>query len=267
MPPIDSFTNHHDTQIGKSTLWEWAKRMDKIEKEEKYEPFFTLFKSEFYKYLMRQNTIQMKHEIIEITKTSELFPQSLLSIGNDCPEKLYLMGNIDLLKQEKAVAIIGARAADRNGCSKAYSLAADFAKKGYVVVSGLALGCDSSAHRGCLAAHGKTIAIVGSGLDIVHPVENTDLQELILKQQGLIISEQPIGTKATPKTLVRRNRLQAALSQMVVVAQCPAKSGTLYTVDFARQYGKEVRAAQFNYHNEATAGNDLLLQEGIAMGI
>ena len=209
----------------------------------------------------------MKHEIIEITKTSELFPQSLLAIGDDCPKKLYLMGNIDLLKQEKAVAIIGARAADRNGCSKAYTLAADFAKKGYVVVSGLALGCDSSAHRGCLAAQGKTIAIVGTGLDLVHPIENKALQEQILIHQGLIISEQPLGTKASPKTLVRRNRLQAALSQMVVVAQCPVKSGTLYTVEFARQYGKEVRAAQFNYHNEFTAGNDMLLREGIARGI
>lgn len=206
----------------------------------------------------------MKHEIIEIAKTSELFPQTLLAIGNDCPEKLYLMGNTDLLKQEKAVAIIGARAADRNGCSKAYTLAVDFAKKGYVVVSGLALGCDSSAHRGCLAAHGKTIAVVGSGLDSIHPVENKALQEQILLGQGLVISEQPIGTKATPKTLVRRNRLQAALSQIVVVAQCPAKSGTLYTVDFARRYGKEVRAAQFNYHNDSTAGNDNLLRDGIA---
>ena len=209
----------------------------------------------------------MKHPIIEITKNSELFPQTLLAIGDDCPEKLYLMGNIDLLKQEKAVAIIGARAADRNGCSKAYSLAADLAKKGYVVVSGLALGCDSSAHRGCLAAQGKTIAIVGSGLDIVHPVENKALQEQILLRQGLVISEQRVGTKATPKTLVRRNRLQAALSQMVVVAQCPAKSGTLYTVDFAKKYGKEVRAVRFNYHNEATAGNDMLLRDGIATEI
>ena len=207
---------------------------------------------------------EMKSEIIEINKTSELFPQSLLAIGDDCPEKLYLMGNVELLKAEKSVAIIGARAADPNGCSKAYSLAVDFARKGYVVVSGLALGCDSSAHRGCLDAMGQTIAIVGSGLDIVHPQENAPLQERILQHKGLVISEQPLGVKATPKTLVRRNRLQAALSQIVVVAQCPRKSGTLYTVDYALSYGKEVRAAQFNYHNEATSGNDYLLGEGIA---
>lgn len=209
----------------------------------------------------------MKHEIIEITKTSELFPPALLAIGNDCPEKLYLMGNVNLLEQEKNVAIIGARAADRNGCDKAYSLAADFAKKGYVVVSGLALGCDSAAHRGCLAAQGKTVAIVGSGLDIVHPMVNKDLQEMILNHDGLVISEYPLGVKATPKNLVLRNRLQAALSQIVVVAQCPAKSGTLYTVNFARRYGKEVRAARFDYHNEATAGNDMLLRDGIATAI
>ena len=209
----------------------------------------------------------MKNQIIEIDKTSDLFPQSLLAIGDDCPEKLYLMGNIELLKAEKSVAIIGARAADRNGCSKAYSLAVDFVRKGYVVVSGLALGCDSSAHRGCLDAMGKTIAVVGSGLDSVHPIENTSLQEKILQRQGLIISEQPLGVKANPKTLVQRNRLQAALSQMVVVAQCPKKSGTLYTVDFAHKYGKEVFAAQFKYHNEATGGNDYLLDEGLAKEI
>lgn len=178
-----------DSKIGRSTLWEWAKRMDKIDKEEKIEPFISLFQSEFYKYQTRQYPIQMKHEIIEIDKTSELFPRSLIEIGDDCPEKLYLMGNVELLKAEKSVAIIGARAADRNGCSKAYSLAVDFTKKGYVVVSGLALGCDSSAHRGCLDAMGKTIAIVGSGLDIVHPQENVPLQERILQRQGLVLSE------------------------------------------------------------------------------
>ncbi len=79
----------------------------------------------------------MNHKIIEIDKTSELFPQSLLAIGDDCPERLYLMGNVELLRTEKTVAIIGARAADRNGCSKAYSLAVDFTKKGYVVVLSL----------------------------------------------------------------------------------------------------------------------------------
>ena len=129
------------------------------------------------------------------------------------------------------------------------------------------MGCDSSAHRGCLNTMGKTIAIVGTGRDIVHLRENIPLQERILQRQGLVLSERPLGVKASPKTLVRRNRLQAALSQIVVVAQCPAKSGTLYTVEFARQYGKEVRAAQFNYHNEFTGGNDYLLREGIAKGI
>ena len=209
----------------------------------------------------------MKYEIIEINKKSELFPQSLLAIGDDCPEKLYLIGNVELLKAEKHVAIIGARSADRNGCTKAYSLAVDFTRKGYVVVSGLALGCDSSAHRGCLDAMGKTIAIVGSGLDIVHPQENVPLQERILQRQGLIVSEQPLGVKANAKTLVRRNRLQAALSQTVVVAQCPRRSGCFYTVDFARKYGKEVFAAQFKYHNEFTAGNDYMVEEDIAKKI
>ena len=174
-------------------------------------------------------------QIITINKEDEFFPEAFKAIGEDCPERIYAMGNLDLLKREHMVAIIGSRKATRTGNSKAYDLGISYAKKGYVVVSGLALGCDASAHRGCMAADGGTIAIVATGLNLVHPRENIPLQEEILRKGGLILSEQPLGVKANPTRLVSRNRLQAALSEEVIVAECPKHSGTMHTVRFAQK--------------------------------
>jgi DNA processing protein len=206
-------------------------------------------------------------QIITINKEDELFPEAFKAIGEDCPERIYAMGNLDLLKRERMVAIIGSRKATRTGNSKAYDLGASYAKKGYVVVSGLALGCDASAHRGCMAADGDTIAIVATGLNLVHPRENIPLQEEILHKGGLILSEQPLGVKANPTRLVARNRLQAALSEEIVVAECPEHSGTMHTVRFAQKYGKKVKAARLPYDKEENSGNKYIIDTGIGEGI
>ena len=206
-------------------------------------------------------------QIITINKEDELFPKAFKAIGEDCPERIYAMGNLDLLKRERMVAIIGSRKATRTGNIKAYDLGASYAKKGYVVVSGLALGCDTSAHRGCMAADGGTIAIVATGLNLVHPRENIPLQEEILRKGGLILSEQPIGVKANPTRLVSRNRLQAALSEEVIVAECPKHSGTMHTVRFAQKYGKKVKAARLPYDKEENSGNKYIIDTGIGEGI
>lgn len=204
------------------------------------------------------------NEIITIEKSDPRFPARLLAIGTDCPERIYCMGNIELLKRENAVAVIGARACDRQGYNKAYHIAKEKAEQGAVIISGLALGCDTGAHRGALDAQGATIAIVGSGLDIVHPRENTALQNEILAKGGLILSEQPLGVKANPTTLVARNRLQAALSNAVILAQCPEHSGSLHTMRFARRYHKRCFAATFPRWTDINAGNRSLLDEGLA---
>ena len=206
-------------------------------------------------------------QIININKEDELFPEAFKAIGEDCPERIYAMGNLDLLKREHMVAIIGSRKATRTGNSKAYDLGISYAKKGYVVVSGLALGCDASAHRGCMAADGGTIAIVATGLNLVHPRENIPLQEEILRKGGLILSEQPLGVKANPTRLVARNRLQAALSEEIVVAECPEHSGTMHTVRFAQKYGKKVKAARLPYDKEENSGNKYIIDTGIGEGI
>lgn len=206
-------------------------------------------------------------QIITINKEDEFFPEAFKAIGEDCLERIYAMGNLDLLKREHMVAIIGSRKATRTGNSKAYNLGISYAKKGYVVVSGLALGCDASAHRGCMAADGGTIAIVATGLNLVHPRENIPLQEEILRKGGLILSEQPLGVKANPTRLVSRNRLQAALSEEVIVAECPKHSGTMHTVRFAQKYGKKVKAARLPYDKEENSGNKYIIDTGIGEGI
>lgn len=206
-------------------------------------------------------------QIITINKEDEFFPEAFKAIGEDCPERIYAMGNLDLLKREHMVAIIGSRKATRTGNSKAYDLGISYAKKGYVVVSGLALGCDASAHRGCMAADGGSIAIVATGLNLVHPRENIPLQEEILRKGGLILSEQPLGVKANPTRLVSRNRLQAALSEEVIVAECPKHSGTMHTVRFAQKYGKKVKAARLPYDKEENSGNKYIIDTGIGEGI
>lgn len=202
--------------------------------------------------------------IVSISCQDKAFPARLLAIGEECPAVIHCKGNLDLLKESKAVAIIGARAADKEGNMMAYKLGKEYAEKGYVVVSGLALGCDASAHRGCLDAGGKTIAIVGNGLDITHPRENKSLEEAILNNGGLLLSEQVIGVKANPKRLVARNRLQAALSEIVILAQCPAQSGSMHTMRFARKYGRKSLAATFQRRTLANAGNYTLIDRGEA---
>ena len=206
-------------------------------------------------------------QIITINKNDALFPESFKAIGEECPERIYVMGNLDLLKSEHMVAIIGSRKATRAGNSKAYELGLNYAKKGYVVVSGLAIGCDAAAHRGCMAGDGGTIAIVATGLDKVHPYETIPLQEKILRNGGLILSEQPLGIKANPTRLVARNRLQAALSEEVVVAECHVHSGTMHTVRFAQKYGKIIKAAKFPYNKEENSGNKYIITTGIGTGI
>ena len=241
-------------QIAKTTISEF----DRLYEEDP---------DEFDRLIEKANAILDKQEALGIKTISiqdENYPEKLKKIGNEAPVLIHLLGNTDLLKREKAVAIIGARNADKEGNAKAYELGKKYAEEGNVIVSGLALGCDKAGHEGCLAVKGETIAIVGSGLDLVHPKENTDLQKRILEAGGLILSEQLIKTKANPTTLVARNRLQAALSDSVVLAQCPAQSGSLHTMRFSRQYRKRSLAVKFPKRTEANAGNFYLIENNLA---
>ena len=225
---------------------------------------------EFDRLLDKANKILDQQEELGIRIISiqdKDYPERLKAIGNEAPVLIHCLGNADLLKGEKAIAIIGARAAGKEGLEAAYNLGHKYAEAGFIVVSGLALGCDKAAHEGCLSVGGKTIAIVGSGLDIVHPIENSELQRRILKAGGLILSEQLLKQKASPRTLVARNRLQASLSESVILAECPIKSGSLHTMRFARNYKKQCYAVEFAKRTEANAGNFDLLENHLTEAI
>lgn len=174
---------------------------------------------EYEEYLSQANNMLNRQGAPDITVISVRdmdFLRRFLETGEDCPAVIYCLGNLDLLKKEQAMAIIGARACDKEGYKAAFKASERFAREGNVIVSGLALGCDTAAHRGALAVNGGTIAVVATGLDRVHPRENETLQNEILISGGLIVSEQPLGVKANPTRLVARNRIQASLSDSVI---------------------------------------------------
>ena len=210
---------------------------------------------------------QQEAGVCVIPYYAEDYPASFAKIGAEAPALIHLLGNKELLYNENTIAIIGSRNADEAGCNIAYQLAKDCALKGNVVVSGLALGCDTAAHQGCINANGRTIAVVASGLDIVHPKANASLQKEIISKGCLIISEQPFGVKANPARLYARNRLQAALAQKVIVVQCAVKSGTMNTVHFAHKYGCKIYAVTYGQYDEHNAGNEYILKNGIGFPI
>ena len=210
---------------------------------------------------------QEKAGIVSIPYYADDYPCRLKVLNNDIPMLIHVLGNKELLNHDDSVAVIGARAADKDGLEMAYFFSQQSVRQGYPVISGLALGCDTAAHRGCLDAGGHTIAVVASGLDITHPKVNKALQEDIVASGGTILSEYPFGVKANPTRLVARCRIQAALSHTVIVAQCPIISGTMYAVRFAKTYGRNVYVVQFDRQNELNTGNKFLLDYGIAQPI
>lgn len=156
---------------------------------------------------------QTKAGVITIPYHEEAYPHHFRNLCQDAPLLVHVLGNKDLLNREDNVAIIGARAADKDGLDMAYGLAKQMGEQGHIVISGLALGCDTAAHRDCLDAGGQTIAVVASGLDITHPKVNKSLQDEIIAKGGTILSEHPFGVKANPTRLVARCRMQVVLTQ------------------------------------------------------
>lgn len=217
---------------------------------------------------------QAKTGVVTIPYYAEAYPRYFRNLGRDAPPLIHILGNQELLNREDNVAIIGARAADKEGLDAAYGLAKQIGGQGHVVISGLALGCDTSAHRGCLDADGQTMTIVASGLDITHPKVNKPLQDEIIAKGGIILSEHPFGVKANPTRLVARCRMQVALTQSVIVAQCPIISGTMYAVRFAQEYDSDcfgwendIYAVQYDMQNELNSGNKFLLDYNLAIPI
>jgi DNA processing protein len=159
------------------------------------------------------------------------------------------------------VAIVGSRAASPYGLQVAERLAADLARAGVTVVSGLARGVDSAAHRGALTT-GRTVAILGSGVDVIYPAEHDALADRILRHGGAILSELPPGSPPRRGHFPRRNRLISGLSLAVVVIEASARSGSLQTARFALEQGRDVLAVPGSIVGERFRGSHALLRDG-----
>ena len=156
------------------------------------------------------------------------------------PIMIYYKGNLQLLSSP-SIAVIGSREAVSQSEKAANFLAYSFASRGLNIVSGLALGCDTAAHQGALdAGTGKTIAVLGNGLDTIYPQQNTDLATEILEQGGLLLSEYEIGTNAANYTFVERDLIQAGISKAVIVAQTKIDGGSMHAAIAASYAGKRV---------------------------
>ena len=179
------------------------------------------------------------------------------------PPLLAIRGNA-ALAEEPPVAIVGARRASANGRVIARTMGQQLAERGYVVVSGLALGIDAAAHEGGLAHQGRTIAVMACGIDVAYPERNAKLMEAIA-ERGLLISEMPPGTVVRPELFPRRNRLVAGMSLGVVVVEAARRSGSLITARLAAEAGRHVMAVPGSPLDGRAAGCNHLIREGATL--
>jgi DNA processing protein len=194
-----------------------------------------------------------------ITLADADYPAPLLHLA-DPPPLLYLQGRRELLSRP-ALAIVGSRNATRQGEANAEAFAAHLAQCGLTIVSGLARGIDSAAHRGALATEASTIAVLGTGGDVVYPDSNRALADRIA-QQGLLVSEYPLGTAPLPQNFPRRNRLIAAAARGVLVVEAAPDSGSLITARLAAEIGRDVMAIPGSIHSPLARGCHQLIRDG-----
>lgn len=199
-----------------------------------------------------------------LTLADAAYPQGLLAMP-DPPPLLYAAGRLELLAQP-ALAVVGSRSATRQGEATAEAFAAQLARAGLAVVSGLALGIDAAAHRGALkaAADGapaSTVAVVGTGIDVVYPKANRQLAEQV-RRDGLLLAELPLGTPALAHNFPRRNRLIAGLARGVLVVEAALRSGSLITARLAAEQGREVFAIPGSIHSPVAKGCHKLIKQG-----
>ena len=172
-----------------------------------------------------------KHNIKAIDILDEKFPRILKTIDDE-PVVLFYKGNIDCINNDN-IAIVGSREADQDGLQVSYNLGRLFAQRGYNIVSGLALGCDTYAHKGALSIKKSTTAVMPCGLDMVYPLQNENLAQDIIDNNGCLISEYDIESIIYKNNFIQRDRIQSGLSLAVVVAQGNINSGTSHTVEYA----------------------------------
>jgi DNA processing protein len=179
----------------------------------------------------------------------------------DPPLVLYVRGETAILSQP-GIAVVGTRHPTPYGLGMAERLSCDMAARGLVVISGMARGVDTAAHRGAIAGHGKTVAVFGTGIDVIYPRENSRLADQILAEEGALVSEFPLGTSATPQNFPIRNRIISGLSLGVLVVEAGEYSGTRITARCALEQNRELFAVPGNVTNRNSWGPNTLIKQG-----
>ncbi len=193
-----------------------------------------------------------------VTFTSAEYPKSLFEIP-DPPPFLYVRG--ELKSSEPAVAIVGSRRATAYGLQTAARLAEALTRHGVTVISGMARGVDTAGHKGALAGGGRSIGVLGCGIDKIYPPENRKLFEE-MAEKGALVSEFPLGTLPLAENFPRRNRIISGLSRAVLVVEAAENSGSLITAQFALEHGRDVYAVPGNISFATSRGSNRLIKQG-----
>jgi len=216
------------------------------------------------KFLRDEYNLMQRKGVAAVTAADESFPCSLKDFP-DAPVVLYVKGQMDCL-EKPSLALVGSRAASYYGLKSADTFARAFIQAGMTVVSGLARGIDTAAHRGSLEAGGKTVAVIGCGFDHMYPKENCFLMEKIA-QNGAVVSEFAFSMPPLKQNFPWRNRIISALSMATVVIEAGRKSGALITADYALAQNKDVFVLPSNIDSDTALGSNQLIQEGAKVAL
>ncbi|MCG6875060.1 MAG: DNA-processing protein DprA [Betaproteobacteria bacterium] len=200
---------------------------------------------------------QPRHSIVTLADSN--YPPQLLEIP-DPPALLYVCGDASLLAQ-RSLAMVGSRNATPQGLANAESFARHFSNAGFPIVSGLALGIDAAAHRGALAGRSSTVAVLGTGIDVIYPPRNAQLAEEIATR-GVMVTEFPIGAPPVRENFPRRNRIISGLARGVLVVEAAISSGSLITARMAVDQGRDVYAVPGSIHSPLAKGCHALIKQG-----
>ena len=201
-----------------------------------------------------------KHDMGIIGMDHPQYPDSLRNLQLP-PALLFYRGNLNCL-MGKCVAVVGSRRASPQGIDTTRDICKELSEAGVTVISGLAMGIDAAAHEGCIAGGSPTVALLGCGIDVEYPIENLELREQLLANDGLLLSEYPPGTRASKQVFQMRNRLISGLAKCLIMMESQIQSGSMLTVHHALDQGKEVYAYPGIPGTEWAAGAHQLLREG-----
>lgn len=220
------------------------------------------------KIVYAENIIKKNNEleIKTILYINRYYPKRLKTIKNP-PAIIYLRGKNITKLDDKSIACIGTRNPTNYGISAAQSIIGSLSREKFTIISGLAYGIDTIAHKVCLNNNARTIGVLAHGLDMIYPKENEDLANSILKNNGTLISEYPVGTKVDKFRFVNRNRIVSGLASGILMLEAKAKSGTMRTINFAKEQNKEIFCPSFNQFSLQSSLNLELLKNNKATPI